>query len=422
MADKNAIIPPRGLLHRFYEEMGALFGIFPPSTIAVAVSGGGDSMALLHLARYWGRESSVGIRAVTVNHHLRPEAEAEVALVAAACEELYCSHTVLDWHWDGTGNLQDEARKGRLNAIGTWLDGNRGTKNLLMAHTLDDQAETFLMRLARGSGVDGLSAMAPRVAVPGYELDILRPLLGETRDELRHYLKVMKIDYADDPSNDDPTFERVRMRQALPALAELGLTKEKLAATATRMGRAREALGERALEAHNACLVGGDGSMLFDVVYDRDLFAKLSKDIQLRLLAAALQYVGEELYRPRLSSLEDVLDRALAGGASTLHGAFVYPHRDFLYIVAEYERIKDEPKKRGRWRNTYWTGTLEVRPLGEAGAAQLRNNTRLPARVLWPCPAVWDGDTVLATPRLGANEHWNPAPEHWRFRRLLTSR
>ena len=163
------------------------------------------------------------------------------------------------------------------------------------------------------------------------------------------------------------------------------------------------------------------GRMLFDVVYDRDAFGQLMPEIQLRLLAASLQYASINPYRPRMSAVSNALKRALGGGATTLHGGYVYPHKDRLYICAEYNAVKNTKTENGYWRGLYLTGDKDVRPLGEKGAAQIRETTDIPARVLWPSPAVWNGDRVLGTPRTGVNPHWNPENCGRRFRDILTA-
>ncbi|MEO0666057.1 MAG: tRNA lysidine(34) synthetase TilS, partial [Pseudomonadota bacterium] len=321
----DATAARRDLPQLFAEEMGQLIGPDFPPHLSLAVSGGGDSMAMLFLAAPWARVMGIALEVLTVHHHLRAGAEDEIALVSAAAQELGLPHRVLHWHWDGAGNLGEAARKGRYAALSA-AAGEGG--HIVVAHTQDDQAETFLMNLARGSGVDGLAAMSP-LRRSG-EVTLLRPLLGVTRDELRHFLKVLRIDYADDPSNDDPASTRIQMRQAAESLAALGLTHARLAGTATAMARARHALEARTLEAHEALVDRGPGEMLFDLSYARDGFDALDRETQLRLLAAAIRYVGLAPDRPRLATLEDALDRALSGGATTLHGCYLYPHRDRL--------------------------------------------------------------------------------------------
>jgi tRNA(Ile)-lysidine synthetase-like protein len=232
------------LNRRFAEEMGAFLGPDFPSDIGLAVSGGGDSMAMLHLAAPWARVMGIRLWVATIDHGLRAESAAEAALVAQACTDLGLSHSTLKWDgWDGKGNLQASARAARHDLLGRW----RGSvQHIAFGHTEDDQAETVLMRLTRGSGVEGLSGMSARqtisdTALPNLDSSawtLLRPLLPTTRAELRHYLRVLHIPYVDDPTNDDLTYDRVKARKALDILAPLGLTAQTLAQTATRMARA----------------------------------------------------------------------------------------------------------------------------------------------------------------------------------------
>ncbi|MEM9756771.1 MAG: tRNA lysidine(34) synthetase TilS, partial [Pseudomonadota bacterium] len=215
------------LEQRFAESCGLDWVHGPwPQRFLIACSGGGDSVALLHLAaRVIG---SARLAAATVDHGLR-DVTAELSLVARHCAELAVPHTVLTWQWDGHGNLQAAARDGRRHALAAHAEAI-GADLILQGHTLDDQAETVLMRLARGSGVDGLAGIPPH-GRGGW----LRPLLGVGRSELRAWLRARDLDWAEDPSNDDPRYDRVKVRQTLPMLAEIGITPDRLAATAEAM-------------------------------------------------------------------------------------------------------------------------------------------------------------------------------------------
>ncbi|WP_114967069.1 tRNA lysidine(34) synthetase TilS, partial [Alkalilacustris brevis] len=183
--------------------------------LGVAVSGGGDSVALLLLVADWAAARGVRLRAVTVDHGLREGAAQEAEAVARLCAELGIGHDILRWQgWDGQGNLQDAARRARQGLIAGWAR-DHGLAAVALGHTRDDQAETVLMRLARGAGVDGLSGMAPlRLAVG---LAWLRPLLDVGRAELRALLRARGVPWAEDPSNEDARFQRVRARRALEA-------------------------------------------------------------------------------------------------------------------------------------------------------------------------------------------------------------
>jgi len=409
----------------FAERMGALLGPDFSADIGLAVSGGGDSMAMLTLAHNWTHAFGVRLWVVTVDHGLRPESAEEAAFVARECAALGHPHVTLKWDgWDGRGNLQEAARAARLRLI----DGWRGrVRHVLMAHTADDQAETFLMRLARGSGVDGLAAMAPSRFVPGgahgpqgegYPPEatcedggfwILRPLLGARREDLRHFLTVLKGQWIEDPSNQDRRFDRVKMRQALAQLAPLGLDVATLAGTAERMARAREALQRRAVEAGAEVARQRWGDLLFD----RDGLAALDAETRLRLLAAGLQYVAAHPYRPRAAALEEAAERTLSGGTTTLHGCLLRAEKAELRICREFGAVASVDAPVGALWDNRVTITGEalaghvVRALGEAGAAQLPTRPEgLPYQSLIAQPAVFDGATLVAFQPAGIG------PEH----------
>ncbi|MBF9059907.1 tRNA lysidine(34) synthetase TilS [Rhodobacterales bacterium HKCCSP123] len=389
--------------------MGALLGPDFPSALGLAVSGGGDSMAMLALSHGWARVMGVRLRVVTVDHGLRPAAASEAAMVAAECRVLGHSHDILRWQWDGSGNLQDAARRARRALIGEW----RGAiGHVLFAHTQDDQAETVLMRLLRGSGVEGLAAMAARRHVPddrgGWRL--VRPLLAESRAELRHYADTLRLPYVDDPSNEDARFDRVRMRQAMTAL---GLDAAGLAQTAERMARAAEALAARAAEVAARVLTRDtvNGVATGDLLIDRDGLASIERDTQMRLLAGALQRVASAPYRPRAQALEALLDRVLGGAGGTLHGVDVTVAAGHIRLAREFAALQPlaAPARSGalwdrRWRIGEGVGPgLAIRALGPEGWAQRPENMDLtvPARAAWCWPALFDGDRLVACGPLG---------------------
>ena len=160
--------------------LDAVVAAAPEGEIGVAVSGGGDSMALLLLLEEAAARAGRVVAAVTVDHGLRPESGGEAAAVAALCAGRGIAHATCRWgDWDGAGNLLDRARQARRALIADWARG-RGIGAVALGHTLDDQAETVVLRLARGSGVDGLAGMAAVVRAEG--ILWLRPLLGVRRD------------------------------------------------------------------------------------------------------------------------------------------------------------------------------------------------------------------------------------------------
>ncbi|MEI4472548.1 tRNA lysidine(34) synthetase TilS [Frigidibacter sp. MR17.24] len=386
-----------------------------PQALGVAVSGGGDSVALLHLLAEWRAQGGPDLAVATVDHGLRPEAAAEAAGVARACAALGLPHDTLPWRWDGRGNLPDAARRGRTDALAGWARG-RGLADVTLGHTRDDQAETLLMRLARGSGVDGLSAMAGCRRAGG--LSWWRPLLQVGRDELRDWLRARAIPWVEDPSNDDTAYARVRMRQALPALAALGIDTATLAATAARMAAAREVLeaAADALARRAARIEAGD------VTLDAAALAAAPAETRLRLFSRALLFVAPADYRPRAAQAEAALATALAGGRCTLAGALVIGGRRLRLAreAAAVAGLVAAPGATwdGRWRLEGPEAGLpeagmaepgaEIRALGPEGLLQLADwrAAGRPHAVAVADPGVWLGDRLLAAPTLVPSAGW----------------
>ena len=175
--------------------------------IAVAVSGGSDSMAVLHaMAGQRENNGPHNLEAVTVDHGLRDGSVDEAARVAAFCAELGIKHTTLTWGtWDGAGNLQDAARRARYKLMADWAR-KTGIDGIVLGHTKDDLAETFLMQVARKAGLDGLTSLRDAVEIHGVWFH--RPFLGARRSELQAQLRQAGVAWIDDPSNDDDVFAR----------------------------------------------------------------------------------------------------------------------------------------------------------------------------------------------------------------------
>lgn len=185
--------------------------------VVVAVSGGSDSLALLHLASSWAKSRNLDLRAVTVDHGLRPEAAAEAGFVSGVCEGLFIEHYTLAWEGiKPTTGISQAARSARYLLIEEFAR-DVGAQFVLTGHTMDDQAETLWMRNSRDGGnpqYRGLSGMAPHMILPN-GVTVVRPLLGVRRDTLREHLAQIGQSWVEDPSNFDTSYERVRARQAL---------------------------------------------------------------------------------------------------------------------------------------------------------------------------------------------------------------
>jgi len=376
---------------------------FPHGKIGVAVSGGGDSVALLRLLHAWaGRELFVA----SVDHGLRDGSAAEAAAVAALCATLNLPHEVLEWHgWAGQGNLQDSAREARISLLGDWAR-RLGLDAVAMGHTADDQAETFLMRLARGSGVDGLAAMQPQRLRDG--LVWLRPLLGISRGDLRDYLTEIDQSWIEDPSNEDEKYTRIRLRNSEAERAALGLSADVLAATAAQMARARVALDYATRQLAEAVAMAGAMGMISLRRHD---FAAAPEELRLRLLAGAIGWIGGAHYRPRLESLTafdahicqpDAPGRCLGGVQTLTEGDSVMLMRELAACPTETLSADSEGII---WDNRWHLhGDLqagdEIAPLGAAGLAGCSDWRELgwPRAALMATPGQWRDGRLIAAP------------------------
>ncbi len=265
--------------------------------LILAVSGGPDLLALMWLAARWRQTLRKGPRllAVTVDHGLRPEAAREARDVKQLAKSLGIDHRTM--HWNGakpkTG-VPAAARDARY-ALLVRAARTSGATHILTAHTQDDQAETLLMRMSRGSGIGGLAAMARQSVRDGVTL--ARPFLHVPKSQLVATLHKAKIEFADDPTNRDPRFARPRLRALMPALAAEGADARNLARLAARLARANAALDlmtEGAARYLHS--IDFDRAQLRGVreSYDWSAFCVLAQEIRVRLLLRALDRIGHE--------------------------------------------------------------------------------------------------------------------------------
>lgn len=272
--------------------------------LGVAVSGGPDSLALLLLAH-----AALGelIEAATVDHGLRPESATEAAFVASLCDELGVPHTTLKVDV-AEGNMQHEARRARYAALGEWLE-SRSLAAVMTAHHADDQAETLLMRLNRGSGLSGLRGIRALASIQGRETQLLRPLLGWRKAELEQIVRDCGIEPVRDPSNEDLRFDRARMRKALTDADWLDV--EAIARSATLLEEAEAALLHAAQQEWAVRVKPSSGEIRYARV------PGTPREVQLRIVERAIAELGGA---PRLSQVSDLVDLLEKGERSNLAG------------------------------------------------------------------------------------------------------
>jgi tRNA(Ile)-lysidine synthase len=333
------------------DELSALFrGLDNLPGLVIAVSGGPDSTALLVLAARWAKQlgkkqKPPRLLAVTIDHGLRREAAAEAATVKRLAGRLGVLHRTVRWRGaKPASGLQEAARIARYRLLAQEA-ARAGAAHVLTAHTLDDQAETVLFRLARGSGLAGLAGMAPVTLLPGMSADdrifLVRPLLRLPKARLVATLRAARVAYSDDPSNRDPRFTRARLRELMPALAREGLDAHGLSRLAARMRRA-EAVLEFAVGAAGAALAPLPWPSRGPVVFDRAAFADLPAEVGLRLLGRAIAHTGDEgpVELGKLEALYEALRQAPGRLRRTLAGAV-------LTLDPDRVAVERAPARRG---------------------------------------------------------------------------
>lgn len=394
-------------------------------TVALAVSGGPDSLALLRLsADYAARHGLTPPVALTVDHGLRQGSRAEAEMVGRVAQDLGARHEILTWrHGPVDAGVQARARDARYGLMAGYCTAH-DIPALVTAHHLDDQAETFLMRLKRGSGLDGLAAIPAEGRWAG--LTLLRPLLDVTKARLIATAEAAGLPYVTDPSNDDPRFERARLRAGLAALSELGFEPDAIALSARRLRRARvalEATVDAFLDTHGDRSPAGYGSVSLPALLSAP------EEVALRTLGRLIAAVGGVRVPVRLAKLETLFEglRAHPDKGQTLGGCQLVPAGERLMVFREVRgsglpRGELRPGGRLLWDNRFRlelgageAETVTVEALGRSGAEALLKRDdgclpvpRLAAAALPVCrrgdgrrvlPDFAQGGTLLTPPR-----------------------
>ena len=282
----------------------------------------------MFLLRDWAKKSRLPPPTVVcVDHNLRPDSANDARRVRRWVKAAGLKVKVLVREGKAPdADIESAARDARYKLIGAWAAA-QGLRALYVGHTRDDQAETFLLRLARGSGVDGLSAMGPVAPypLPGFSgLVLVRPMLDIDRGRLRSYLMAHGQKWLDDPMNGDMRFARAKIRNAWPLLEDVGLNKARIADAAKHLARARTALDlASAAVQTRACRFKGS-----DALIDPAALIGAPRELGLRALARVLMIVSQNVYRPRFERLErlfDSLSDGTLGAGRTLHGCRIGP-------------------------------------------------------------------------------------------------
>jgi len=372
-------------------------------------------MALASLLVGWVDAAGGQLITLTVDHGLRAGSESECRQVSRWMREIGVEHHTLTWSGQKPKTrVQELARESRYALMEKWCREN-GVLHLAVAHTQEDQAETFLMRLNRGSGPDGLAAMSAVVEKP--DCRILRPLLPVSRRSLRDYLVSAGRKWIEDPSNTDPRFERVQWRHRM---LESGLSASSLTIAADRYASARIVIERETAKAiahtlrlHSFGFVSGDMGRLRDL--PGDLFS--------RVLARALVTVGAKRMPPRRGKLDHLVDRLRTEDAmaATLGGCRVTLQPGRLLVCRENRNLPQDlavtPGSIHHWDRRFTVGfggatRLAERahwlaPLGESGHRFLDHEMprlggqEIPKAVATTLPALVDDAGIVEIPHMG---------------------
>jgi tRNA(Ile)-lysidine synthase len=345
------------------------------------------------------------ISVLTVDHRLRPEAADECAQVVQWAKSLGLEAHILAWRGEKPkSGLQAKAREMRYGLLDAWCEAH-GATALVTAHTMEDQAETFLMRLARGSGIKGLAAM--RAGETGQVL-LERPLLAITRPELKATLTAAGHPWIDDPSNEDARFERVRLRRAAPVLRELGLTPEAIVRSAMRLERALIPLQGMASDfTARHVEVRPQGFAMVELA----AFRRLDDEIAIAVVERLLGRLGGGDEPPRLMALEALqawLGRG-EGRVRTLAGCRIARRKSHLLIGREAGRISAQPVTISAGQSILWDNRFTVSITGSdrpcaivpVRALKLARQGDTPAFVQEALPAILADGQIAAVPMLG---------------------
>jgi len=295
--------------------------------IAVGVSGGVDSMCLL----YWLHEFGANVVCLHVNHQLRPEADIETEYVQSVCKNLNIPCKIFYWDDEKPENgLEAAAREARYAMMTDFCHENN-IEYLLTAHQSDDQIETFLMNLSRGSGLYGLSAIMPQSERNG--IRILRPLLGVSRAEIKKYCEDNNIKYFVDSMNSDEHYTRVKIRKNRHLLNDdLGISDARILLAIQNLGRTREWV-DKYISSRIELVIRSWGAMFVDsFLFDE------ADEIRLKFLGLLIQRIGGNDYPVRLNSLKKALCNLQNDCKFTLGHCTIRRLNNKILIVPEGKR------------------------------------------------------------------------------------
>ncbi|MCT4552421.1 MAG: tRNA lysidine(34) synthetase TilS [Alphaproteobacteria bacterium] len=269
-------------------------------TVAIAVSGGSDSMALALLSKKWADKNSVNLSVINVDHSLRKSSAKESRRVSSWMDKLGIKNVILKYNGKiPTSNIEAVAREYRYDLIKKYCD-EHGIKTIFVGHNLNEKTETFYLNLIRGSGLYGLSGI--KEYSKRNDLNIVRPLMDVSKLEIKKYLKDQRQKWIEDPSNKDEKYLRVKVRNLKKIFSKLGLEDERLSNTISSLQKVRSAIEFYTEEAFKKIIKKDNGITFLDA----EEYKKYPEEIQLRFLSKVLTEFSKKDYAPRIKKIENL--------------------------------------------------------------------------------------------------------------------
>jgi tRNA(Ile)-lysidine synthase len=398
----------------FLESMSD-FNIKQHSKVAIAISGGADSMALALLANNWAKYPIITL---TVDHKLRPESTNEAEQVSRWMNQKGIEHYILNWEGDKPkSNIQANARNARYELMTEFCKINK-IPNLLVAHNKQDQAETLLIRLMRGSGIEGLCGMSDQTTIN--EIKISRPLLNISKKDLKSYLREQKQGWIEDPSNKDEKYTRVQVRNFINNAEDSDLLIERLAKTTKTLAQSNSYIEDKiSSELKQVCDIRSEGYCILAI----NKFKALHKEAAYKILSKLIKLIGGDYYKPRFEKIVHLYNNIIHGEYSaTLGGCEIFASKkekeqNKLFIVKENIAPQHDlplskissTKWDSRFKITFneeFTNNFYVGALGKDGFSTLLKKHKeikqisLPKKVIYTLPALKHLENIVAVPHI----------------------
>lgn len=380
--------------------------------IALAISGGSDSMAMLIATNKLLKKTD--FVAITVDHNLRDGSASETQKVKKWCKELAIEHVILKWdNPSKEGNLQANARNARYLLMSNYCNSNN-IKYLFVAHNINDQAETVLMRMLRGSGVDGLSSISSKSFI--YNINIVRPFLNIFNDELKQFLIENKQEWIEDPSNNNDDFQRVGIRQIIDKYHDKNTIINRLTETANHMRRASSYINHKIADDLKSCTIFHQQAY---VILKKRNFIQLHPEAQIRILSKILTALSSYPKQIRFEKLynihQNIVDNKI-NKSQTIFNCVVQDNGDSYLMYKELSKIDEAEKALNTNQQIIWDNriyilnksnvNLTVKLLGVENYLKYlkENEKKLPLnlnkKIIYTLPAIFHLEKLVSVPQI----------------------